>query len=207
MPANRNLWTLYPVSTQRAVSHKSGHNCSRDDRRMCLFSLSSFQTLPALKSFCVFCGVGILVVYLLQTTWFLAWMVLDQVNMRGNFTVHTRAVHGLMHNMVDAKPLSSLDMSDMNGILYLLQHGAPPPSVNLHPSTIFLLSPPSACYTEANLIKTTFPKTCFWRHPPWLAHGKEKRAAFTEITAFPPPPPPPAAAFGMSEAAAEEASS
>lgn len=39
---------------------------------------NNLQVLPALRSFCVFCGFGILVVYLLQATWFLAWMTIDQ---------------------------------------------------------------------------------------------------------------------------------
>jgi len=38
-----------------------------------------FQILPALRSFCLFCGLGIFIIYLLQSTWFVAWMVLDQV--------------------------------------------------------------------------------------------------------------------------------
>jgi len=37
-----------------------------------------FQTLPALRSFCLFCGVGILSVYLFQANWFVAWMVIDE---------------------------------------------------------------------------------------------------------------------------------
>ena len=39
-----------------------------------------FQVLPALKSFCIFCGVGILIVYFLQSTFFVACLALDQVN-------------------------------------------------------------------------------------------------------------------------------
>ena len=39
---------------------------------------SILQVLPALKSFCIYCGVGILFVYFLQATWFVAWMALDQ---------------------------------------------------------------------------------------------------------------------------------
>ena len=38
-----------------------------------------FQVLPALKSFCFFCGMGILIVYILQATWFVAWISIDQV--------------------------------------------------------------------------------------------------------------------------------
>jgi len=34
--------------------------------------------LPALRSFCIFCSVGIITVYVLQATWFFAWFSLDQ---------------------------------------------------------------------------------------------------------------------------------
>ena len=41
--------------------------------------MSFFQVLPALKSFCIYCGIGILMVYFLQVTFFTGCMVLDQV--------------------------------------------------------------------------------------------------------------------------------
>ena len=34
--------------------------------------------MPALQSFCIFCSVGLIVVYILQATWFVAWFSLDQ---------------------------------------------------------------------------------------------------------------------------------
>ena len=34
--------------------------------------------MPALKSFCIFCSVGLIVVYILQATWFVAWFSIDQ---------------------------------------------------------------------------------------------------------------------------------
>jgi len=34
--------------------------------------------LPALRSFCLFCGFGILAVFFFQITWFLAWMAIDE---------------------------------------------------------------------------------------------------------------------------------
>ena len=34
--------------------------------------------LPALQSFCIFCSVGLIVVYVLQATWFVAWFSIDQ---------------------------------------------------------------------------------------------------------------------------------
>ena len=40
--------------------------------------LGQFQVLPALKSFCIFCGVGILIVYIIQSTFFVACLALDQ---------------------------------------------------------------------------------------------------------------------------------
>ena len=36
------------------------------------------QVLPALRSFCIFCAVGLIVVYILQATWFVAWLSIDQ---------------------------------------------------------------------------------------------------------------------------------
>jgi hypothetical protein len=36
--------------------------------------------LPALRSFCMYCAIGMLYVYFLQTTFFVGCMVLDQVN-------------------------------------------------------------------------------------------------------------------------------
>ena len=36
------------------------------------------QVLPSLQSFCVFAAVGILAVYFIQATWFVAWFTLDQ---------------------------------------------------------------------------------------------------------------------------------
>ena len=49
----------------------------------------SFQTLPALRSFCVFCGVGILMVFSLQCTFFLGCFVLDQVRKTSYLAVFT----------------------------------------------------------------------------------------------------------------------
>ena len=42
------------------------------------FVVGSTTTVPALESFCIFCGLGILVVYIYQITWFTAWLVIDQ---------------------------------------------------------------------------------------------------------------------------------
>ena len=45
------------------------------------FAIGASTTVPALKAFCVFCGVGILIVYLYQITFFSAWLVIDQRRM------------------------------------------------------------------------------------------------------------------------------
>ena len=42
------------------------------------FAIGGTTVLPALRSFCIFCAVGLIVVYLLQATWFVAWFSLDQ---------------------------------------------------------------------------------------------------------------------------------
>lgn len=36
------------------------------------------KSIPALRSFCIYCAVGIATVYLFQTCWFVAWMVIDE---------------------------------------------------------------------------------------------------------------------------------
>ena len=48
------------------------------------FVVGSTTTVPALKSFCIFCGLGIFVVYIYQITWFTAWLVIDQRRMLAN---------------------------------------------------------------------------------------------------------------------------
>merc|ERR1712106_172187 len=45
------------------------------------FAIGGTTVLPALKSFCIFCAVGLIVVYFLQATWFVAWLSLDQRRM------------------------------------------------------------------------------------------------------------------------------
>ena len=42
------------------------------------FAVGGTTTVPALKSFCIYCGLGIFVVYIFQITWFTAWLVIDQ---------------------------------------------------------------------------------------------------------------------------------
>ena len=42
------------------------------------FAIGGTTVLPALRSFCIFCAVGLIVVYLLQATWFVSWFSLDQ---------------------------------------------------------------------------------------------------------------------------------
>jgi len=48
------------------------------------FLVGASTVLPALRSFCIFCGVGILLVYFLQATFFVAWMVIDQKRIEDN---------------------------------------------------------------------------------------------------------------------------
>jgi len=42
------------------------------------FAVGGTTVLPALQSFCIFCSVGLIVVYILQATWFVAWFSIDQ---------------------------------------------------------------------------------------------------------------------------------
>ena len=42
------------------------------------FAIGATTSIPALKSFCMFCAVGIMSVFFYQATWFTAWMVIDE---------------------------------------------------------------------------------------------------------------------------------
>ena len=42
------------------------------------FAIGGTTAIPALKSFCMFCGVGIVSVYVYQSTWFVAWLTIDE---------------------------------------------------------------------------------------------------------------------------------
>ena len=45
---------------------------------MFAFGVGCLTLLPGLEAFCLNCAIGILALYVLQLTWFLAWMVIDQ---------------------------------------------------------------------------------------------------------------------------------
>ena len=45
---------------------------------VCAFSIGCITLLPGLKAFCATCAIGIAAVYLLQVSWFVAWMSIDQ---------------------------------------------------------------------------------------------------------------------------------
>ena len=77
---------LGPEDCRRPLAHRFGLTMSRAGCAITVTSLTDFlafaiggtTVLPALKSFCIFCAVGLIVVYLLQATWFVAWFSLDQ---------------------------------------------------------------------------------------------------------------------------------
>ena len=48
------------------------------------FAVGATTTVPALESFCIYCGLGIFAVYIYQITWFTAWLVIDQRRMLAN---------------------------------------------------------------------------------------------------------------------------
>ncbi|XP_064096527.1 patched domain-containing protein 3-like [Macrobrachium nipponense] len=48
------------------------------------FAVGASTDLPALRSFCVYASVGIFAVYVLQATFFLVWLVIDQKRLEGN---------------------------------------------------------------------------------------------------------------------------
>jgi len=77
---------LSPADSQRSLKERFGLTMSRAGCAITVTSLTDFlafaiggtTVLPALQSFCLFCAVGLIVVYILQATWFVAWFSLDQ---------------------------------------------------------------------------------------------------------------------------------
>ena len=45
---------------------------------VCAFGVGAITVFPALQAFCVACSLGIAAIYLLQVTWFVAWLVIDE---------------------------------------------------------------------------------------------------------------------------------
>ena len=39
----------------------------------------SLQILPGLQAFCIACAIAIAAIFILQTTWFVAWMTIDEM--------------------------------------------------------------------------------------------------------------------------------
>ena len=37
------------------------------------------QILPGLQAFCIACAIAIAAIFILQTTWFVAWMTIDEM--------------------------------------------------------------------------------------------------------------------------------
>ncbi|XP_068234451.1 patched domain-containing protein 3-like [Palaemon carinicauda] len=48
------------------------------------FAVGASTDLPALRSFCIYASLGIFAVYVLQSTFFVVWLVADQKRMEGN---------------------------------------------------------------------------------------------------------------------------
>ena len=77
---------LSPSDCHRPLKDRFGLTMSRAGCAITVTSLTDFlafaiggtTVLPALQSFCIFCAVGLIVVYILQATWFVAWFSLDQ---------------------------------------------------------------------------------------------------------------------------------
>ena len=69
-------WSVSPLPSLSVRSNNSVPVTSLTD--FLAFAIGGTTVLPALRSFCIFCAVGLIVVYLLQATWFVSWFSLDQ---------------------------------------------------------------------------------------------------------------------------------
>ena len=61
----------------------------------------SLQILPGLQAFCIACAIAIAAIFILQTTWFVAWMTIDEMRIEVTFDCSPNIssnVIGFIHN-------------------------------------------------------------------------------------------------------------
>ena len=56
---------------------------------ICAFGVGASTVFPGLRAFCVACSVGIAAIYILQATWFVAWLVIDEKRRAKNANCYT----------------------------------------------------------------------------------------------------------------------
>ena len=59
---------------------------------ICAFAAGAITVFPALQAFCVACSLGIAAIYVLQLTWFIAWLVVDDKQRQKQTSHHNATV-------------------------------------------------------------------------------------------------------------------
>ena len=65
-----------------AMNHAGGSITVTSLTNVCAFATGASSFFPALQSFCISAAFAIAAIYLFQTTWFVAWMALDQIRVQ-----------------------------------------------------------------------------------------------------------------------------
>ena len=82
MKTFRNLESLDKMNLEERIAQTLKHAgvsitvTSLTD--VCVFAVGAVTVFPGLQAFCVACALGIAAIYLLQATWFVAWLVVDE---------------------------------------------------------------------------------------------------------------------------------
>ena len=91
---------------------------------VCAFLVGSITVFPGLKAFCISCAIGIAAVYMLQASWFVAWMTLDQrrIEAKGNAMFPCCVKHPGFDLTLNVNILTRIEKRIMNQYIKLLDY-------------------------------------------------------------------------------------
>ena len=94
-----------------AMNHAGGSITVTSLTNVCAFATGASSFFPALQSFCISAAFAIAAIYLFQTTWFVAWMALDQIRVQQR---RNGLIPFIVHKNWEPSALSRKDIGDLS---------------------------------------------------------------------------------------------